>query len=149
MSFHPVEKRYHFLKVTTFVQATEKIEKVKVALENLLGDLFEEKMEETHLEGVYDNPIIYISIDLNRARAIKSVLRKWECMDFWKQAKDQLEERLDEDLTFHLRVDKMKAYEGTLALWKGGEAIEMQLKPATFPSSRDGAKAIILDGPLN
>jgi RNA binding exosome subunit len=143
-----VQKRYHFLKVSTFVNATEDMGKVKQALRNLLDHDIEEHLEVTELEGVHHNPIQYLTIEFKRARDIRRVLGTWESMDFWKNALLQVEDRLDEDLTFHVRVNKMEAFGGNILLWKEGEAIEIRLKPASFPASRDVAKQIIIDGPL-
>ena len=60
------------------------------------------------------------------------------------KALEQIDDRLDESLTFHMRLDKQKAYEGELSLWESGEAVKIRIKPATFPASREGALEILL-----
>ncbi|MGA1819453.1 MAG: RNA-binding domain-containing protein [Thermoplasmatota archaeon] len=140
-------KIYHFLRITAFVHATEDSEKVLTAVSNILGGGVSGEITENRAEGIFHNPISYIVVEMGSSRRIESVVRKWEAMRFWKDAKEDLEDRLDEDLVYHVRLDKQKAFSGELSLWSGGEAVEVQLKPATFPSSRENAAAIILHGP--
>lgn len=98
-------------------------------------------------EGVHHNPIVYLSLEIKKERQIERILEKWERMDFWQEAKRDIDERLDDGLTYHVRVDKEKAYQGNIELWRGGESIEIRLKVATYPSSREGSMEIILQGP--
>jgi len=142
-----VQKIYHFLRLTAFVQATEDREKVLISLRNVLGGEETGKVSENKAEGVFHNPITYLVVELDSNREIEKVIRAWETMEFWEKAKAQLDDRLDEDLVYHVRLDKQRAFTGEIALWNGGEAIEVQLKPATFPSSRERAADIILRGP--
>jgi len=142
-----VQKIYHFLRLTAFVHATEDREKVLGSIRNVLGGEELGKVSENRAEGVFHNPIVYLVVELDSNKEIEKVVRAWEAMEFWEKAKDRLDDRLDEDLVYHVRLDKQKASAGEIALWSGGEAIEVQLKPATFPSSRDKAADIILHGP--
>jgi len=142
-----VRKIYHFLRITAFVHATEDREKVLTAIYNVLGSEGIGEVTENKAEGVFHNPITYIVVELGSSREIEKIVKTWETMEFWKTAKDRIEDRLDEDLVYHVRLDKQKALTGDLSLWAGGGAIEIQLKPATFPSSREKAAGIILRGP--
>jgi RNA binding exosome subunit len=142
-----VQKRYHFLRISAFVHATEDEDKVRASIENLLGEPLPDDIKITSTEGFHHNPIIYMVLELIRSKDIRRILTRWEESDFWRKAKEDIEDRLDEDLTYHVRMDKQKACEGELALWKGGGAIDIQLKPATYPASRDGAIKIIIEGP--
>jgi RNA binding exosome subunit len=142
-----VNKRYHLLRISAFIHVTEDEEKVMGSLQNLMGEELPDDIEVIETEGFHHNPIKYIVLDLTRSRDIKRVLTRWEGCEFWTKAKYNIDERLDDDLTYHVRIDKDRACQGELVLWKGGEAIDVQLKPATFPASREGAKEIILRGP--
>ena len=143
-----MRKRYHLLRVAVFIHATEDEKKVRLSLENLLGEPLPEKMEVTSTEGFYHNPISIMIMEFTRSSDIWRIVSRWEECGFWIKAKDEVETRLDEDLTYHVRLDKQKACEGDLSLWTTGGAIDIQLKPATYPSSREEAIRIIKDGPL-
>lgn len=144
-----MEKRYHFLRIAAFIHATEDGEKVKGSLKNLLGEPLPDNIKVSETEGFHHNPITYIMVEFSRSRDIKRILLRWEECDFWIRSKEDIEDRLDEDLTYHVRMDKQMASEGELVLWSGGEAIDVQLKPATFPASREKALKIILEGPVH
>jgi RNA binding exosome subunit len=144
-----VQKRYHFLKITVFVHATEDEEKIRGSLENLLGEPLPDDLEVTVTEGFHGNPIKIILLEYFRSRDIRRILSRWEDRDFWLDAKGDIDVRLDEDLTYHVRLDKQKACEGDLGLWRTGGAIDIQLKPATYPSSRNEALRIIENGPVD
>jgi len=142
-----VARRYHELRVAAFVQATEDEGKVLQAISNLLQGEPPGEVRRSMAEGVHHNPIVYLSLEIKKERQIERILEKWERMDFWQEAKRDIDERLDDGLTYHVRVDKEKAYQGNIELWRGGESIEIRLKVATYPSSREGSMEIILQGP--
>jgi RNA binding exosome subunit len=142
-----VQKRYHFLKISVFIHATEDENKVRGSLENLLGEPPPVDIKIARTEGFHNNPIIYMVLELIRSKDIRRILSRWEECEFWIKAKEDIDDRLDEDLTYHVRLDKQKASEGELVLWESEGAIDIQLKPATYPASRDGALQIIIDGP--
>ncbi|MBN1389605.1 MAG: hypothetical protein JXA22_03075 [Candidatus Thermoplasmatota archaeon] len=139
-----MKKRYHCLRVITFVQSTEDRDKVIKAIKNVLSGELSGKVSTSSAEGVFKNPIEHIVVELTRAKDIERVVEKWSGMDFWTEAAARIEDRLDEDLVYHVRLDKEKAYLGDLVIWKKGEAIEVQLKPATFPVSREKAIETLL-----
>ncbi len=138
-----MEKIYHDLRVETLVQATEDREKVILAIQNLLGSDKIGEMEFFPSEGVFDNPIELMILTIKRQRDIKEVLNRWKDKDFWRNALDAMEERLDEDNTFHVRVDKDSAFEGEPVIWVSGGSIQIRLKVATFPASREGSLKIL------
>ncbi|MGA1872983.1 MAG: RNA-binding domain-containing protein [Thermoplasmatota archaeon] len=142
-----MQKRYHFLRITAMVHATEDESKVLRSMEILIGGGLPVEIERREAEGIFHNPITYMVLELTGQKQIFSIVEKWESEEFWQLSKEHLEERMDEDLVYHVRVDKQKACLGELELWSKGEAIEIQLKPATYPSSREKAKAIIFKGP--
>jgi hypothetical protein len=63
---------------------------------------------------------------------------------------EELEQRIDEDGFFYIRVDKQQAYLGELKLISGGDGIVLKVKITTYPLKRDkvleAAKELILNG---
>ncbi len=141
-------RRYLELSIQAFINATEDPDKVMEALTNLLGEELPEKMEAEELEGAHGNPITLVRIGYRRERDISRILSRWDGMAFWKEAMERVEERLDEGLKMHVRVDKGSAYSGGIELWRRGGSIAIMLKVATYPSSRERALEILREGPL-
>lgn len=134
---------FHDLSINAFVQATEDKEKVIVAMENLLDRPIKEVLEEDPVEGMYGNPIIHLTVRIRKEKEMISLVRKWSSMDFWKEALVHMDQRLDDDLIYHIRIDKGEAYHGRIGLWKGGELIGIRIKVATYPASWEKALDII------
>jgi RNA binding exosome subunit len=138
-----VEKIFHDLRVETLVQATEDREKVILAVQDLLGSDKVGEIEFFPSEGVYGNPIELMIVTIKKQREIKEVLNRWKDLVFWKKALGSMEDRLDEDNTFHVRVDKDSAFDGKPEIWTSGSSIQIRLKVATFPASREGSLKIL------
>lgn len=139
-----MQKKYHEIEVEAFVQATEDEEKVLEAVANVIGIEMADDIEIVESEGALGNPIGIISLSFKRKRDIEGILDWFRGKDFMRSALAQIEDRLDDSLTFHMRLDKQRAYEGELRLWEKGEAIKVRIKPATFPASREGALEILM-----
>ena len=137
-------KKYHELKAVSFVQATEEEDKVMQAIWNLLDSTDIGEIERSETEGVHSNPIIFITVRIKKERQILRILSHLATLDIWKEALTQIDHRLDEEMVFHVRVDKGSAYDNEPVLWSGGESIELKLKVASYPASWERAKEIIL-----
>ncbi len=141
-------RRYLELSIQTFINATEDPDKVRNALRTLIGEELPEKMEAEELEGVHGNPITLVRIGYRRERDISRILVRWYDMAFWKEAMERVDERLDEGLDMHVRVDKGSVCRGEIELWRTGGSIAITLKAATYPSSRERTLEILREGPL-
>jgi hypothetical protein len=141
--FTPVVKRYHDLRVESLVQATEDRTKVLESITNIIGSLKDVEPEIHQTEGVHGNPIELIIFDIKKQRQIEKILDELVVKSFFQKALGSMEERLDDNNTFHLRVDKGSALKGEPRLWTGGPSIQIRLKVATFPSSREGSLEIL------
>jgi hypothetical protein len=137
-----VVKKFHELSIETFVQATEDESRVMEAMENLIGREIEE-LQVFDSEGVHRNPIKVLKTSFRREREIRGIISSWKEMEFWKEAVEKADERMDENLVFHLRVDKQAAFGNEIKLWKKGESIHIRLKVASFPASREKGLEVI------
>ncbi|MFW3145550.1 MAG: RNA-binding domain-containing protein [Thermoplasmatota archaeon] len=136
-------RRFHELRVTSFVQATESREKVLTSISNLLGEDPSPWMVITTAEGMHHNPIHILNALIPKERDIDRILGRWVKLDFWSLALETIEGRMDEEQVYHIRLDKQELCTGEEVLWSSGEAVEARLKVATFPSSREKAVQII------
>jgi RNA binding exosome subunit len=105
-----------YIETRVFVQATEDLDKVQVAVRNLLPEEVAASLvfEQNTLSGHYGNPIVFFTANITGENAVLSVLlnfaSKLSCLD---------KETLDKDLDLHveksnlyLRFDKQSAFLG-------------------------------------
>ena len=138
------------VKASVFSHATEDETKVEKALKNAI--LSEGgKMSSRRLSGYYKDPIKIMTVKVTRSRdasqVLKATIQALSSLDRLRVL-DEIEDRTDDAGNLYIRLDKQKASDGELVLWDGGEAIDIQLKPATYPASRDVALRIISEGPV-
>ncbi|MEF8874194.1 MAG: RNA-binding domain-containing protein [Candidatus Thermoplasmatota archaeon] len=127
---------FHYIEFKAHCHATESLEKVKEAVENLVGQELE--MEISDAEGYYNNPIKILE---------GKVSRNQEMRDFFERLPDELkaelvkelERRIDDRCNFFFRVDKSKAYEEELVLTEGGNSIRVRARVESYPSRKETA----------
>jgi hypothetical protein len=132
------------------VHSTEDPEKVAEAIATLIP--FEFEIQSTRAEGHFGNPLIFLEVHIRKKKEIK---------EFWNSfierigeqkniLLEELEQRIDEDGFFYIRIDKQQAYLGELKLISGGDGIVLKVKITTYPLKRDkvleAAKELILNG---
>lgn len=138
------------ITLRVIAHATEDISRVREALDFfLLGSGVQggkERIEELSAEGHHGNPIVILSVQLNK---------KAECLDFAhfirenlsekavERLRGEMPERLDENQVFHLRFGKQAAYLHQLELTETSDAITVKVKIETYPRSREKAGAIV------
>lgn len=133
-------KYFHYLTVEVFVHATEEKEKVVDAVRNVLGEgAFSAcAFEESHAEGYHRNPIEILLWTLRSSSMVGKVFRRM-VEELGEELLSQLEERVDDEGVLHIRLDKMKAYQGEVELARGREPLVLKFKIASYPSGREGA----------
>lgn len=127
---------FHYIEFKAHCHATESLEKVKEAVENLVGQELE--MEVSDAEGYYNNPIKILEGEISRNQ---------EMRDFFERLPDEikaelvkdLERRIDDRCNFFFRVDKSKAYEEELVLTDGGNSIRVRARVESYPSRKETA----------
>lgn len=126
---------FHRLEFRVYAHATEDEAKVRQALDFATGGA---EAEETSTEGHHGNPIHILVATLERPAAIRAFFAKLEPGDIERLA-TEVDRRLDEDLFFHLRLDKQEAYGGRLRLADHDDIIAVRGKVASFPAKRERA----------
>ena len=147
-----------FLHVTlrAFAHATEDPRKVRAALAFAAGfdpdasaddaARFDEGTTATKSEGHFRNPITIYETELKRTADVR---RFWQHLLGEPSIRDRLraevDERLDDDLVFWLRLDKQLAAEKRLRLVAGEDVIVARAKLGTFPRDRDVGMRFLAD----
>ncbi|MDY7081959.1 MAG: RNA-binding protein [Halobacteria archaeon] len=131
---------FHYVDLRCFCYATEDEERVRQALELFLPPDVDERddieVEESTTEGHYGDSILVFSVRLENADDVRYVMNKiLESADI-DEIEEELDERVDDDCTFHLRIDKQAAYNGEVRL---GEGIHLSAKVEAYPAKHKKA----------
>ncbi|MCL5678129.1 MAG: hypothetical protein M1442_02515 [Candidatus Thermoplasmatota archaeon] len=124
--------------------STEDEHKVEMALRNVVGS--EAMIEHVRTETHFGQPMSIISCRLSGGKKFSEILSRFSAEDI-ETLLGQLEERLDSDNTFHIRLDKQQTYEGELKLSssldpvarKRRDSVDLDIHFTTYPSRRENA----------
>lgn len=129
---------FHYVHLRAFAHETEDPSKVRAALLAAAHDA-RAQVEETRVEGSHGNRILILEADVRSGPAAKAL--------FGALARDDprgfghvvatVRERVDENLNFHLRLDKQEAYAGRVVLASDDDAITVRGKIRSFESKRN------------
>lgn len=124
------------VRLRTHCHATEDPTKVKGALEFLLPA---EIVSENTTTGHHGNPIVVYEVKTEK---------KAEINRFWDRIRSSvpedslagdLEERIDEECVLHMRLDKQKAYLGSIEMVKHEDVVSVTSKIESYPKRRSTA----------
>ena len=140
----------HSISLRTSAQATEDLEKVKVALKLFLpqqnnnrGQENSGLIRETHTTGYYGNPITILEAQLTRKKDCLHVLdiikRHLKPGDISRLV-DELPMRVDEQCNLYFRFNKQEAYQGRLHITTVSDAIRIRIKLQVYPAKQKKAQ---------
>jgi RNA binding exosome subunit len=129
---------FHYVDLRTFCYATEDDARVEGALRTFLPEAA--PIERAETEGHHGDRILILSTRLERADEIRHVLAQIDSLSETERARflDQLEDRIDENCSFFLTLDKQAAYNGTV---ERGDGITLRGKVEAYPAEKDRAVA--------
>ena len=130
---------FHWIEVRAFCHATEEEERVVAALRTVMreGEFRREK-----LEGHFGNPLLVLKARAEGAQAM-AVWSRLVAVIGKDEALGDLEERLDDEGVYHLRIDKQKAFLGEIGKASSEDVISLRAKVAAFPNRRDVAVEVL------
>lgn len=131
---------FHYVQLRAFAHETEDPAKVKTALVNAAHDA-KAAVSETKVEGSHGNRILILEADVKSAPAAKQLFAALARDDprGFGQVVRTARERVDENLNFHLRLDKQEALGGRIVLASDDDAITVRGKIRSFESKRSPA----------
>jgi RNA binding exosome subunit len=127
---------FHYVDLRAFCYATEDEKRVGDALRTLFPDDDELELDRTETEGFNGDRILVLSIRLERADEMRYVLSRLTDLDDIETVIDELGDRVDDDCTFFLTLDKQAAFRGEVAR---GDGITMRAKVEAYPAEKDSA----------
>lgn len=127
---------FHYVDLRTFSYVTEDDSRVEKALRHLLPE--ETAIDRATSEGHHGDPILVLSARIENADDIRTVLERIEALPAGEreQLESELEERVDEDTSFYVTLDKQAAFDGRTRL---GQGITLRGKVEAYPANRDRA----------
>ena len=126
---------FHWVRVQTFCYATEKRELLEETMTELLGtDEFEEEIS----EGEHGNVMTILEARLTKQREVNALFRKLG-PEICGWIVDDIENRIDDDCVFYIRLDKQKAVQGQYEVAHHGDVVAITGKVQAHPAKKDVA----------
>lgn len=127
---------FHWMRVQTFCYATERKELLEEAMEALLGDADEYSEDESI--GEHGNVMTILEAHLSHQRQYRNLfINLGEPVRQW--ILDDIENRIDDDCVFYIRMDKQKAVQGIYEPAHHGDVMAITGKVQSHPARKDVA----------
>jgi len=125
---------FHYIDLRTFCYATEDEARVEQALGTYLPEEFE--VDRATSEGHHGDRIVVLSARVERADEMRQVLNQVARFDDIETVLAELDERIDDNCSFFLRLDKQAAFNGRVAR---GDGITLRAKVEAYPAKKEHA----------
>ena len=127
---------FHYIDLRTFCYATEDEKRVEDALRHFLPEEFDlDRVENT---GHHGDRIVVLSARVESADGMRVVLDRLAELDAIDRVLEELDDRVDDNCSFFLRLDKQAAFNGLVRL---GEGITLRAKVEAYPAKHEKAVA--------
>ncbi len=126
---------FHWIRVQTFCYATEKQDLIEETLKELLGDI---EFEEEITESEHGNTMMILETRITKQKEFTELFTKLG-KDILAYIEDNIEDRVDEDDMFYLRLDKQKAVQGIYEVAHHGDVISIFGKIQAHPAKKEVA----------
>lgn len=130
----------HYVDLRAFAYATEDEPRVERALRTVLPDDVPLEREET--TGYHGDRIVVLSARVESADGIRHVLDRLRALDDLETVLGELDERVDENCSFHLALSKQAAYRGEV---ERGEGLLLRAKVEAYPARKPAAVSNVRD----
>jgi RNA binding exosome subunit len=125
---------FHYVDLRTFCYATEDEKRVEQALRQFLPEEYE--IERAVNRGHHGDRIVVFSARVDNADDVRHVLRQLSEMPEIESVIGELDERVDDNCSFFLRLDKQRAFKGDV---DRGPGITLRAKVEAYPAKQPAA----------
>jgi RNA binding exosome subunit len=125
---------FHYIDLRTFCYETEDRRRVEQALRRFLPEDTEIEREET--EGHHGDRILVFSVRVERADEMRHVLAQVQEGIDRDRLLAEVDDRVDEDCSLHLHLDKQAAYRDEVQF---GDGVALRAKVEAYPAERVAA----------
>ena len=126
---------FHWLRVQTFCYATEDEELVHDTFAYMVGT---EDFEVDIAEGEHGNRTIIMQHDMTKQKEFLALFERFP-QDVLDGIVEDLDNRIDEDCFFYIRVDKQKAVQGVYEIAHHGDVVAVTGKVVSHPAKKEVA----------
>jgi len=127
---------FHYIDLRTFCYVTEDQKRVEDALRHFLPEEFD--LDRVKNTGHHGDRIVVLSARVESADGMRVVLDQLAALDSIDRVLAELDERVDDNCSFFLRLDKQAAFNGLVRL---GEGITLRAKVEAYPAKHEKAVA--------
>jgi hypothetical protein len=130
---------FHWVRVQTFCYATERQDLIEDTLKELLGDI---EFEEEITESEHGNTMMILETRITKQREFNDLFAKLgdDILDYLAE---DIDNRVDEDDMFYLRLDKQKAVQGIYEVAHHGDVISIFGKIQAHPAKKEVAIKVL------
>jgi RNA binding exosome subunit len=125
---------FHYVDLRTFCYATEDEKRVEAALRTYLPE--ECELDRQVTTGHHGDRIVVLSARLENADDVRYVLDRLVELPDYDTFLDELDERVSEDCSLYLTLDKQAAFRGET---RQGNGITLRAKVEAYPAKRETA----------
>ena len=127
---------FHYVDLRTFCYDTEDEKRVEAALRTYLPEEYE--LERQVTTGHHGDRIVVLSARLENADDVRVVLDRLVELPDYDTFLDELDDRVSEDCSLYLTLDKQAAFRGEP---RQGDGITLRAKVEAYPAKRESAVA--------
>jgi len=128
------EVPFHYIDLRAFCYDTEDENRVADALRHFLPADVE--LERAESEGHHGDRIVVLSARVERADEMRHVLGRLRDGADIDRIREELDERVDENCSFFVHLDKQEAFLGDARL---GAGISLRAKVEAYPANKEAA----------
>lgn len=125
---------FHYVDLRTFCYATEDEKRVEQALRRFLPEEYE--IERAVNSGHHGDRIVVFSARVDNADDVRHVLQQLSELPDIETVIAELDERVDDNCAFFLRLDKQDAFKGKV---DRGPGITLRAKVEAYPAKQPAA----------
>lgn len=135
-----MQATFHWLRIETFIYATEKEDLVSQTFADLVGtDEYQSEISESE----HGNQMVILQHMVTKQREMDAIFSRLG-HDVLQELLDDLDNRID-DCVFYVRLDKQKAVCGEYAIAHHGDVISITGKVASNPARKEVAMSNMED----
>lgn len=122
---------FHWVKVRLFCYSTENDEKLEEVIETLTGSDVTTEITEGH----HGNSMLIMDNEMTKDKEVIPMFKNLG-PDIINYLLESLDERVDDDCTFYLRLDKQSAVLGEYRVAHHGDVISITAKIVSHPAKK-------------
>ncbi|WP_423744935.1 RNA-binding protein (plasmid) [Haladaptatus sp. SPP-AMP-3] len=125
---------FHYIDLRAFCYATEDDQRVEDALRAYLPE--DAEIERMKSEGHLGDRILILSARVENADEMRHILGRLRKLDDIDGLRDELDQRVDDNCSFFVSLDKQAAYRDEIEI---GDGITLRAKVEAYPAKKDAA----------